>query len=47
MGVLPFRIALPAGLATAIGSLPQLNGFDASKLVREFLPSLPAAPWPG
>ncbi|MFN8053119.1 MAG: hypothetical protein U0Q22_16860 [Acidimicrobiales bacterium] len=44
MGVLPFRIALPAGLATAIGSLPQLNGFDASKLVREFLPSLPAAP---
>src|SRR4051794_13005390 len=44
MGVLRFRVALPAGLATAIGSLPQLNAFDASKFVREFLPSLPAAP---
>jgi hypothetical protein len=44
MGVLPFRIALPAGLATAIGALPQLNPFDGSRLVREFLPALPAGP---
>lgn len=44
MGVSPFRIALPAGLATVIGSLPQLNPFDASRMVAEFLPDLPAAP---
>lgn len=44
MGVGQFRISLPAGLATVIGSLPQLNPFDASRMVSEFLPGLPAAP---
>ncbi|NLA35778.1 MAG: hypothetical protein GX868_08815, partial [Actinobacteria bacterium] len=44
MGVNPFRISLPAGLATVVGSLPQLNPFDASRMVAEFLPDLPAAP---
>jgi hypothetical protein len=44
MGVLPFRFTLPAGLATVVGSLPQLNALDASKLVRDLLPGLPAAP---
>lgn len=44
MGVGSFRIALPAGLATVIGSLPQLNPFDASRMVSEFVPNLPAAP---
>ena len=43
MGV-PIRITLPAGLATVIGALPQLNPFDASRVVRELLPGLPSGP---
>lgn len=43
MGV-PIRISLPAGLATVIGALPQLTPFDASRVVREFLPGLPSGP---
>lgn len=43
MGV-PIRVTLPAGLATVIGALPQLNPFDASRVVRELLPGLPAGP---
>lgn len=42
MGV-PIRVSLPAGLATVIGALPQLNPFDA-KLARDLLPGLPSAP---
>ena len=44
VGGLPIRIHLPAGLATAIGSLPQLSAPDASRFVRDWLPRLPAAP---
>lgn len=44
MGVLPFRVPLPAGLATAVGALPQLNVFDATRIVRELIPALPAGP---
>ncbi len=44
MGGLPIRIPLPAGLATAIGSLPQLSAGDAARFVRDWLPRLPAAP---
>ena len=43
MGV-PIRVTLPAGLATVIGALPHLNPFDASRVVRELLPGLPAGP---
>lgn len=44
MGVLPFRVPLPAGLATAVGALPQLSAFDATRIVRDLIPSLPAGP---
>ena len=44
MGALPFRIELPAGLATTIGTLPHLNPFDASRFVLDLLPRLPSAP---
>jgi len=43
MGV-PIRVTLPAGLATVIGALPQLNPFDSSKVVRELTPGLPSGP---
>lgn len=35
---------MPAGLATVIGALPQLNPFESSRAVREFLPALPSGP---
>lgn len=41
---MPKGIILPAGLATVIGALPQLNPFDASRVVRDLLPGLPAGP---
>ena len=44
MGALPFRIQLPAGLATTIGALPQLRPFEAAKVMTELLPRLPAGP---
>ena len=43
MGV-PIRVSLPAGLATVIGALPQLNPFESSKVVRELTPGLPSGP---
>ncbi|MBX7070425.1 MAG: hypothetical protein K1X38_13640 [Microthrixaceae bacterium] len=43
MGV-PLRLVLPAGLATVVGSLPQLTPFDASRVVRELTPGLPSGP---
>lgn len=44
MGGSAFSIQLPAGLATVIGALPQLNALDATRFVRERLPRLPSAP---
>jgi len=44
MGAIPFRIALPAGLATTIGALPQLNAIEAARIMRHWLPGLPAGP---
>src|SRR4051794_29358562 len=44
MGGLPIRVPLPAGLATAVGSLPQLSAREASQFVRDWLPRLPSAP---
>lgn len=42
MGV-PLRITLPAGLATVIGALPQLNPFD-SAFMQSLTPGLPSGP---
>lgn len=44
MGGSAFSIQLPAGLATVIGALPQLNALDATRFVRDRLPRLPSAP---
>lgn len=37
-------MTLPAGLATVIGALPQLNPFDSANTIREYLPGLPSGP---
>lgn len=38
------KVSLPAGLATVVGALPQVGPLDASRLLLDLMPKLPAAP---
>ncbi len=44
MGASQSRIQLPAGLATAVGALPQFSASVASRLISDLMPWLPSGP---
>lgn len=43
VGAHPIRFSLPAGLATAVGALPQVAAAEWARFVGELMPTLPAA----
>jgi hypothetical protein len=47
MGGLPFRLDVPAGLATVLGSLPLMSVTETTRFMREVMPDLVSAPMVG
>ena len=43
VGARPIRFSLPAGLATAVGALPQVSPPEWSRVAHDVMPDLPAA----